>query len=340
MVWRRIFHGILHFERFARSLRQRVLFVGWTNEAARVLSAMESDFSQPYEAVGCVMSEEGPCECEVPKSLALLGGYENVTGIVARREVDIVVLAEPSMSPGSIMKLADLCEREYVRFKQIPSYYQILSSSLHLDSISGVPILGTTDLPLNRAVNRTLKRIVDIAGACVGLVFSAPVIALFGLLVYRESPGPIFYRQRRTGRNGREFDIIKIRSMRLDAEAAGAQWAKKDDPRRLKIGAVMRRWNIDETPQFWNVLKGEMSLVGPRPERPELIENFKREIPHYNARHTSKPGMTGWAQVHGLRGNTSLEERVKYDLYYLENWSPRLDLEIMVLTFFRRENAG
>ena len=339
LVWRNLFHRVLHVESLARLLRQRVLFVGWTGEAQRVLSAMLNDSSRPYQPVGFVPPPGGSAECQPPESLPMLGTYEVLDGIVARREVDIVVLAERSMSPAATIKLTDLCEREYVRFKVIPSYFQILASSLHLENISGVPILGATDLPLNRAVNRSLKRCVDVLGGCVGLVLSSPIIAFFSFLVYLESPGPFFYRQRRTGRNGAEFDIIKIRSMKLDAETAGAQWALKDDPRRLRIGAFMRKWNIDETPQFWNVLKGEMSLVGPRPERPELIENFKQTIPHYNARHASKPGITGWAQVNGLRGNTSLEERVRYDLYYLENWTLWLDFQIMFLTFFRRDNA-
>jgi lipopolysaccharide/colanic/teichoic acid biosynthesis glycosyltransferase len=156
-----------------------------------------------------------------------------------------------------------------------------------------------------------------------------------------ESPGAMFYRQVRVGRNGREFQIIKIRSMRLDAEVgSGARWATKDDARRLKIGAFMRRWNIDELPQFWNVLRGEMSLVGPRPERPELIVNFKETIAHYNARHHAVPGITGWAQVNGLRGNTDLSERIRYDLYYMENWSLALDFQIMLMTFFRYHGAA
>jgi lipopolysaccharide/colanic/teichoic acid biosynthesis glycosyltransferase len=134
--------------------------------------------------------------------------------------------------------------------------------------------------------------------------------------------------------------MLKIRSMRLDAEQDGkAGWSTKDDPRRLRIGKLMRKWNIDETPQFWNVLKGDMSLVGPRPERPELIRNFKQEIPHYNARHTVKPGMTGWAQVNGLRGDTDLTERITYDLYYVEHWNLRFDLQTMLLTFFKNKNA-
>jgi len=179
-----------------------------------------------------------------------------------------------------------------------------------------------------------------VLGALVGLVLFAPVITVFCLAVWMESRGPVFYRQRRIGLNGRPFEIYKIRSMRLDAEAAGSPgWTVKDDPRRLKIGSFMREWNIDELPQFFNVLCGEMSLVGPRPERPELIENFKEEIPHYNVRHNIKPGVTGWAQVNGLRGDTCLRERVKFDLDYIENWNFFLDLQIMVMTFFSRKGA-
>ena len=180
----------------------------------------------------------------------------------------------------------------------------------------------------------------DVVGAVVGLMLSAPLIAIFGALVYRESPGPILYRQRRLGRNGVDFDILKIRSMKLDAEADGkVGWSTREDPRRLKVGAFMRKWNIDELPQFWNVLNGDMSLVGPRPERPELIRNFKHEIPHYNARHNAKPGITGWAQIKGLRGDTDLTERINCDLWYLENWNIFLDFQIMLMTFVKRENA-
>jgi exopolysaccharide biosynthesis polyprenyl glycosylphosphotransferase len=236
--------------------------------------------------------------------------------------------------------LANLCEREMVQFKIVPSYFQILVSGLHLETVSGVPVLGVSQLPLDLPVNFLLKRMTDIVGALVGLILSIPLIAFFSMLVYAESPGPVIYRQRRMGRNGQPFDILKIRSMRLDAEAGtGVGWTVKEDPRRLRVGAFMRRWNIDEVPQFWNVLKGEMSLVGPRPERPELIQNFKDEIPHYNARHNAKPGITGWAQIKGLRGDTDLGERIRADLYYLENWNMLLDFQIMALTFVKRRNA-
>jgi lipopolysaccharide/colanic/teichoic acid biosynthesis glycosyltransferase len=180
----------------------------------------------------------------------------------------------------------------------------------------------------------------DVAGAVLGLILALPLILVFGILIYLESPGPIFYRQRRMGIDGRLFDMFKLRSMKLNAEAGGSPgWTVKGDPRVLRIGGLMRKWNIDEIPQFWNVLRGDMSLVGPRPERPELIAKFKEIVPHYNARHHIKPGLTGWAQINGLRGDTDLTERVRYDLHYIENWNVLFDFHIMIMTFFKRENA-
>ena len=186
-----------------------------------------------------------------------------------------------------------------------------------------------------------LKRAVDIVGSIIGLILSAPIMAVFGALVYLESPGPIFYRQPRVRRGGVQFGMFKIRSMKLGADKSDnlQQSTPKDDPRLLRVGAFMRRWNIDETPQFWNVLKGEMSLVGPRPERLYHSEKLSGEIPHYSARYWSKPGMTGWAAVNGLRGESDLVERIRCDLYYLENWNLWLDFQIMFLTFLRRKNA-
>lgn len=189
------------------------------------------------------------------------------------------------------------------------------------------------------AANGALKRGVDIAGALFGLIVAAPVIALFGLLIYRESKGSIFYKQTRTGKNGKDFTIYKLRSMKLDSEVSGAGWTVENDPRCLKVGALMRKLNIDEVPQFWNVLKGEMSLVGPRPERPEHIVRLEKEINRYQDRHAVKPGITGWAQVNGWRGDTDLNERVKCDIEYIERSSILWDFVIMAKTFFNRQNA-
>jgi exopolysaccharide biosynthesis polyprenyl glycosylphosphotransferase len=339
LVWRVLFHRLLSTEAIAKALRQNVLFVGWNKEATRIAEGIFSDPHQPYSMAGCLPAPNGRFEEPPPPGTERLGDYNTIGEIIRRKNIEIVVLADLATSMSEIVDLTNLCERELVQFKIIPSYFQILVSGLQLESISGVPIMGVSELPLDRLWNRALKRGLDITGAVVGLVLAAPIIALFGVLIYLESPGSIFYRQIRTGRNGRNFDIIKLRSMKLNAEPGGAQWAKKHDDRRLRIGSFLREWNLDEVPQFWNVLKGEMSLVGPRPERPELIANFQYEIPHYNARLATKPGITGWAQINGLRGDTDLAERVRYDLHYLENWSLWLDFQIMVLTFFRRDNA-
>ncbi|MCL4135290.1 UNVERIFIED_CONTAM: hypothetical protein GTU68_019207 [Idotea baltica] len=196
------------------------------------------------------------------------------------------------------------------------------------------------DVPQNRLANRVIKRSVDIVGSLIGLVLSLPIYAILIPLVRFESRGPIIYKQVRVGQGGKHFDIYKIRSMRVDAEAPGvAGWTTADDSRKTKIGTFMRKWNLDEIPQFWNVLRGEMSLVGPRPERPELIENFLDEVPYYQSRHSVKPGITGWAQVNGLRGDTSIAERIRYDLHYIERWSIWMDLSIQLRTIFNYKGA-
>jgi exopolysaccharide biosynthesis polyprenyl glycosylphosphotransferase len=337
--WRWIFHRFLGRAAVAMSLRQRVLFVGWNEESEKLTRHFQADTGSAYEVVGCIGAMRARFQREPTERV--LGQYRDLVDVLHRYSIDMVVLTDVNAVRGDIVGLANTCERELVAFKVIPSYFQILVSGLHLETVGGTPVLGVSRLPLDRFANILLKRVVDMVGAIVGLILSAPLIAIFGALVRRESRGPIFYRQRRIGRSGLEFDILKIRSMDPHAEPEGkAAWTRKDDPRRLRIGAFMRRWNIDETPQFWNVLTGEMSLVGPRPERPELIRDFKHDIPHYNARHNAKPGMTGWAQVNGLRGDTDLAERIKCDLWYLENWSLTLDFQIMFMTFFRRENAG
>lgn len=338
LVWRWAFHRYLQNSPISSRLSQRVLFVGWTEEAEGLAASFESDCVHLYNVVGCVTSLHTRMRRK-PK-VHILGQYEDIAEIISRHAIDMVILSDVNSVKGEIIGLANLCEREMVQFKVIPNYFQILVSGLHLETVGGIPVLGVSQLPLDRLINIFFKRAVDILGAVVGLVLSVPLVAVFATLVYLESPGPVFYRQRRLGLNGAPFDIVKIRSMKLDAESnTGARWAQKDDERRLKIGAFMREWNIDEVPQFWNVLKGEMSLVGPRPERPELIENFKSDVPHYNARHNVKPGITGWAQVKGLRGNTDLGERIRADLFYLENWNLLLDFQIMAMTFLRRDNA-
>lgn len=337
-AWRFLFFTIVSKSRLRQRIVQRVVIIGWNRDAEILALAIAHDRNHPYEFEGIVRTS---LSIEtIPVGTTVLGSLNELDSIIQQLLIDTVIVADFDLPREQMLGIANLCECRYVDFRIIPSVFQVFVSNLKMITISGVPILGLDILPVRRFSFRIVKRSLDIVGGIVGLVLSAPIIALLALLIRRESPGSIIYRQVRSGRHGRPFTIYKLRSMRTDAEAtSGAQWAEANDPRRLRIGAFMREWNLDELPQFWNVLKGDMSLVGPRPERPELIAKFEKEIPHYNPRHAVRPGITGWAQVNGLRGNTSLTERIRYDLHYIENWSVYLDIQIMVLTFFRRNNA-
>ena len=227
-----------------------------------------------------------------------------------------------------------------ITFNMVPDMFRIMTGSMDMQTVDDIPLLGVSRWPLDYFWNRTLKRLEDVVGSLLGLTLIAPLLGIAAILVKRSSPGPVFYRQKRCGENGREFTIYKLRTMHADAEkTTGPVWAVENDPRRTRLGTVLRSTNIDELPQLWNVFRGDMSLVGPRPERPHFVEKFRDDINHYMWRHVSKPGMTGWAQVNGLRGNTSIGERIKYDLYYLENWSLSFDFKILLRTFFANRNA-
>lgn len=341
LLWRLLFHRILRAEGFARVLRQNIILVGWSNEVANLANAIEAEDSHPYRLLGVVEPPGAVFRVLPPPGTLILGSFDNFSNLVRHHLADMVILGDLDIPSNRILEMANHCEREMVQFKIVPSYFQILVSGLQLETISGIPVMGIAELPLDRLINRILKRSIDIFGALVGLTLSTPIFLFFGSLIYIESPGSIFFVQERVGRSGKRFRMFKLRSMHIGADAKDNlnQSTLRSDPRLLRVGSFIRRWNLDETPQFWNVLVGSMSLVGPRPERSFHSEKLSLEIPHYNARLSSKPGMTGWAQVNGLRGDTSLVERVRCDLYYLENWSLLLDFQIMVQTFFRRKNA-
>lgn len=335
--WRLLLSRILRHPALVKRLRQRLVVVGAGPETVQIKNQLRS--SSEIEFIGWVQGNKPNRAPELEEYE--LGSLHELGDILHRYAADVAVLTESeTLQREGVSYVAKVCEREHVQFKMVPHFFEVLISGLRPSVVGGVAVLGVDSLPLNSYENRIIKRTIDIAGASVGLLMTAPLIFVFGALVYWESPGPIFYRQVRSGRNGRSFGMFKIRSMKIDAEGGGkAQWAKENDPRRLKIGAFMRKWNIDEVPQFWNVLIGDMSLVGPRPERPELIEHFKFTVPHYQTRHSCRPGMTGWAQVNGWRGNTSLEERIRADIWYVENWNIFLDFRIMVRTFLHQQNA-
>jgi exopolysaccharide biosynthesis polyprenyl glycosylphosphotransferase len=215
----------------------------------------------------------------------------------------------------------------------IPLCYQYIPGRPDVDQLDGIPLVNLRTVPLDNHGNACLKRVVDVVGALLGLVLGSPIYLLCAVAVKLSSRGPVFFRQTRVGHEQREFTIYKFRSMRVNDESDTA-WSRKTDDRRTRVGAILRKTSLDEIPQLWNVLKGDMSLVGPRPELPALVERFREEIPGYMLKHRVKPGVTGWAQVNGFRGDTSLEERIRYDLEYIENWTLWMDLRILFRTVF------
>lgn len=266
------------------------------------------------------------------RGLALVGTLAEAGEIVQRERIDQLYVALPLDEHNNVVQVVEAASREGVDIKVVPDLLQFIALRARLEELDGVPIININDVPL-QGLNSVIKRTVDIILSAVALVVLAIPLAIVALLVRVTSSGPVFYHQERMGLDGRAFTVFKFRSMFQDAEReTGPIWAEDDDPRCTPLGRVLRRFDIDELPQIWNVFKGDMSLVGPRPERPYFVEQFKQQYPQYMLRHKVRTGITGWAQVNGWRGNTSLEKRIEYDLFYISNWSLRLDLKIMWLT--------
>ena len=266
------------------------------------------------------------------RGLPLLGTIQEATQIAQRESIDHLYVALPPEQHLQMIELIESTSREMVEVKVVPDLLQVIALRARLEDLDGVPVINVNDVPL-QGFNSTVKRAIDIAISCVSLVVLAIPLAIVAAIIRATSRGPVFYRQERMGLDGKPFTIVKFRSMFEDAEReTGPVWAQQDDPRVTPFGRFLRRSNLDELPQLWNVFRGDMSIVGPRPERPHFVEQFKHRIPQYMLRHKVKAGLTGWAQVNGWRGNTPLEKRIEYDLYYIENWSVSLDLKIMWLT--------
>ncbi|HEY7601713.1 MAG TPA: undecaprenyl-phosphate glucose phosphotransferase [Methylomirabilota bacterium] len=265
----------------------------------------------------------------------VLGGCEAVTRVLADYRVDQLFLALPLDAHHEVLKVLNAIEGELVDVKIVPDVLQFLTLRAAVEELEGLPVISLAQSPITGWA-RVLKRATDLGLAAVGLVVLAPLLGVIALLIRRSSEGPVLYRQERTGLDGRTFDMLKFRTMPEGAEAeTGPVWAPRGDRRPTRIGRLLRRFSLDELPQLWNVLSGDMSLVGPRPERPFFVHQFKTRIPQYMLRHKVKAGLTGWAQVNGFRGNTSVEKRIEYDLYYIQNWSLALDVKIMILTLYR-----
>ena len=317
----------------------RVAILGTDGVAHRLRRVLEHDPRLRARVVAFFPVSDSPPHPSIPLQ-QIEQNLDSLDNMLANQAFDELILTDTSLSHPRMAQIIAECEKHLVDFRLVPDLFRLLTSEVGGQHIDGIPLLGIGRWPLDHFPNRVMKRAEDTVGAVCGLVVSIPLVIIFAWLIKRESPGPVFYKQERCGEEGKTFTLYKLRSMRIDAEEeSGPVWASTGDERRTRIGAWLRETNLDELPQFWNVLKGEMSLIGPRPERPHFVDQFKEEIGHYMWRHVFKPGMTGWAQINGLRGDTDLHDRIKHDLYYLENWSLAFDFKILLRTLFSRRNA-
>ncbi len=315
-----------------RGIGQENLLVIGSGDVARMI--VHKALASPklgYKVVGVIYTNGD--RTPIP-NVPILGEVKDIPKVISDHEVEEIIIAMPEASHQELVDIIALCERDKVGIKVFPDVFQIMAKEVGIGDLGGLPLITVRDVVL-RGWKLSLKRGMDIVLSAIGLVMLSPFMLLTAILIKLESPGPVFYVQERMGLDAKPFPMLKFRSMRQDAEANGPGWTRANDPRRTKLGAILRKLSIDELPQLINVLLGDMSLVGPRPERPVYVEQFKRSIPRYMERHKEKAGITGWAQVNGLRGDTSIAERTKYDLWYIENWSIWLDIKILLMTIFK-----
>ncbi len=317
--------------------RRRVIVVGTGDIARMILQKIIWSPELGYDVVGTIANNGGNVDALL--GVSVVGHAQHLRDLIDEQRIDEVIIALPEeTSHQEILWLISECERGRVTIRVYPDLFQIMAGPVSIGELGGVPLLTVRDIA-QQGWRRVAKRAMDVVGALVGLIFFSPLMMLTSALIRLESPGPVFYVQERMGLDARSFPMLKFRSMRPDAEKTGPGWTMEDDPRRTRVGAFLRKTNLDEVPQFINVLLGQMSLVGPRPERPVYVEQFRRSIPRYMERHREKAGMTGWAQVNGFRGDTSIVERTKYDLWYIENWSLFLDFKILIRTIMQLSDS-
>ena len=270
------------------------------------------------------------------KGIRVLGTIDNLPLILPENRLDEIAITLPLNQYGRLKEIVGQCEKSGVHTKFIPDYAGIIPDRPYTEDIQGLPVINIRRVPLNNTLNSVAKRLVDILGSVCGIILASPVMIVSAILIKATSDGPVIFAQERVGLHNKPFQMYKFRTMIEQTEAEEESgWTTKNDPRVTKVGRFLRRTSLDELPQLFNIFVGQMSLVGPRPERPQFVEKFREEIPRYMIKHQVRPGLTGWAQINGLRGDTSIEKRIEHDLYYIENWTMELDIKILFLTIFR-----
>ena len=330
---RKVLRAILREVRRRGHNLRYLLIVGAGTVAKDIALRLRAHSEMGIQPVGC-LSKDGLPELEQEKFLNVVGRYQDIGLIVRSRDIDQVMIALPLLDNHYLPDILAELRDSTVDVKIVPDLYQFISVGGSIEDFEGLPLISIQESPLDE-FNQIIKRSVDIVFSLIALIILSPLFLVIGLLIKLTSKGPVLYSQERMSVDGSRFYIHKFRTMKVDAEASGPGWTVEGDPRVTWIGGFLRRWSLDELPQFWNVLVGDMSMVGPRPERPVFIAEFRGRIPSYMLRHKVPAGITGWAQINGWRGDTSIDKRIEYDLYYIRNWSILLDFKIILLTAAR-----
>ncbi|UUZ97544.1 undecaprenyl-phosphate glucose phosphotransferase [Paenibacillus sp. P25] len=321
--------------------RQFVLIVGAGTLGKKFYSNLMQHPDLGYEVVGFL--DDFQTSHENGNYKPILGQVDELEAILNKMLIDEVIIALPLDAHQKYGRIINLCEKAGVKTLIIPDFFDYLPSKPYFDNFAGIPLINVRDIPLDEFRNRFLKRAFDIIFSLLAIIITSPLLILIAIGIKLTSPGEIIFKQERVGLNRRHFMMYKFRSMKVQTDdSSDTQWTTQDDPRKTKFGAFLRKTSLDESPQFFNVLFGHMSVVGPRPERPYFVEQFKEEIPKYMVKHHIRPGITGWAQSNGLRGDTSIEERIKHDIFYIENWSFLFDIKIIwktIINGFINKNA-
>lgn len=314
--------------------KRTCLVMGNNDMTARLIKSLKANPSWGYQVIG-ILDNRTPIG-SFTQGVVVIGKVQDLKNKLEELNVDIAMITFAGEDYAQLADVITICEQAGVKTQIIPYYYQYVPAKPYMDNLDGLPVIDTRHVPLDNYLKSLGKRLFDIAFSSVAILLTAPIMIFSYLMVKLTSPGPVIYRQERVGLDRKPFVMYKFRSMHMQTEEEEkTQWTTKDDPRKTKWGAFMRKTSIDELPQFFNVLLGDMSVVGPRPERPFFVDQFKETIPKYMIKHQVRPGITGWAQISGWRGDTSIEKRIEHDLYYIENWKFSFDLKIILLTVFK-----
>lgn len=312
---------------------KHILLVGYSRAGEEYINRIQSNPEWGYVVCG-ILDDSVPAGT-LYRGVKVLGRVDNLHVILPENKLDEIAITLSLKDYDRLEEIVDICEKSGVHTKFIPDYNSLIPSKPYTEDLMGLPVINIRYVPLTNTGNIIIKRAMDIIGSGLGILILSPVLLICAILVKCTSPGPVIFKQERVGLHNKPFYMYKFRSMELQKPSEEKKaWTVKDDPRVTGVGKILRKTSLDELPQLFNILRGDMSLVGPRPERPLFVEKFREEIPRYMVKHQVRPGLTGWAQINGYRGDTSIKRRVEYDLYYIENWTLGFDIKIILLTFF------